>query len=458
MNLSEEELKKKASELSIKEGSFYSIMDGMGLRYITPFALALGASNKQIGFLTSLPSMIGNFSKIFTPRYMEKTSRKKIIVYGTLLQALMWLVLLLIGYFYFSGKISGSAAVLVIIAYTLLILFGAFTSPAWSSWMKDIVTVNSGKYFGRRSKITGFIALLAMLIGGFILDYFNKSQVFIGFVILFVLAFFGRFVSSMIFRKKYEPKLHLEQGYYFSFGQFLRKMPNNFGNFVIFLTMVQLATAIASPFFTVYMLKDLGFGYVSWILVNMIAPLVTLVFLTGWGKFADKYGNLRVMRICGFLTPLIPLFYLFSIWLIPFGHYVVLIYLIAVEAFSGFAWAGFNLSSSNFIYDAVTRERMALCVAYSDILNGIGIFLGATLGGFISGSNFIIFGLTPILFVFLISFVARFLAATIFLPRIKEVRDVEKFDIKGGKKILMDIGIGRIAKQIDMVSKPGNTD
>ena len=99
-----------------------------------------------------------------------------------------------------------------------------------------------------------------------------------------------------------------------------------------------------------------------------------------------------------------------------------------------------------------------MCVAYSDILNGIGIFLGATLGGFVSWANFIIFGLTPILFVFLISFVARFLAAAIFLPRIKEVREVEKFDIKGGKKILMDIGIGRIAKQIDMVSKPGNTD
>src|SRR3989338_3828470 len=104
MKLSEEELKKKASELSVKEGSFYSIMDGFGLKYITPFALALGASNKQIGFLTSLPTMIGNFSKIFTPKYMENTSRKKIVVFGTLLQALMWLVLLVIGYFYFSKR------------------------------------------------------------------------------------------------------------------------------------------------------------------------------------------------------------------------------------------------------------------------------------------------------------------------------------------------------------------
>ena len=311
-----EKLKKRARELSIKEGSFYSIMDGFGLKYITPFALALGASNKQIGFLTSLPTMIGNFSKIFTPKYMENTSRKKIVVFGTLLQALMWLVLLVIGYFYFSKRISGSAAVLVIVVYTLLTLFGAFTGPAWSSWMKDIIPKDSGSYFSRRSKITGFIVLVTMLIGGFILDYFDKTDVFIGFVILFVLAFFGRFISSMIFRRKYEPKIHFEKGYYFSFWQFLRKMPNNFGNFVIFLAMIQLATAIASPFFTVYMLKDLNFSYINFTIVTITSVIFNLLFVQLWGKFSDSYGNLRTMKITSIYIPLIPLLWFLSFFVI----------------------------------------------------------------------------------------------------------------------------------------------
>ena len=71
-SVKEEELKKEARKISVKEGSFWSIMDGFGLRYITPYALALGASRLHIGFLTSLPALIGNISQLFSPRLMEK--------------------------------------------------------------------------------------------------------------------------------------------------------------------------------------------------------------------------------------------------------------------------------------------------------------------------------------------------------------------------------------------------
>jgi len=93
-NCTEEELKEKTKKLSVKDGSAYSVMDGFGLRYITPYALSLGASNAQIGLLTSIPNLIGNFSQIFTSKVMEKYSRKKIILFGVVLQALMWIPLM----------------------------------------------------------------------------------------------------------------------------------------------------------------------------------------------------------------------------------------------------------------------------------------------------------------------------------------------------------------------------
>ena len=73
----EEQIKEKTKKLSIIEGSAYSVMDGAGLRNITPYALALGASNTQIGFLTSIPTLFGNLSQILTPKFMEKYSRLK---------------------------------------------------------------------------------------------------------------------------------------------------------------------------------------------------------------------------------------------------------------------------------------------------------------------------------------------------------------------------------------------
>ena len=82
----------------------------------------------------------------------------------------------------------------------------------------------------------------------------------------------------------------------------------------------------------------------------------------------------------------------------------IFIYLLIIELVSGMIWAGFNLAAGNFIYDVVTRQRMAICTSYFNIISGFGVLLGATLGGILSSHKVNIFGLHPILFVFLLDF------------------------------------------------------
>ncbi|MGB9708092.1 MAG: MFS transporter [Candidatus Pacearchaeota archaeon] len=449
----QKKLIEKTKLISVREGSAYSVSEGSGMRYITPFALKLGATNAHIGFLTSLPSLLGNFSQLFVPKLMEKTSRKKIVVLGALLQAIMWLLVIVIGALYFIFNVNSTITpALLIIIYTLLVLFGAILVPAWNSWMKDIVTENSGKYFGNRNRIVGFVALVSMLFGSFILDYFSQTKIFIGFAILFTIAFVARLVSAFLLSKKYEPKLTYEKGYYFSFWQFVRYIPkSNFGKFTVLVALMQLATAIASPFFAVYMLKDLGFSYLQWILVTIASSLVSLLFMPLWGKFADHYGNIKATKITSFLVALVPLLWFFSIFI---SKEFLLSYLIIIEAFSGMVWAGFNLSSSNFIYDAVTRQRIALCVAYSNIMNGIGVFMGATSGGFLSSLHFAVLGISPILTVFLISGLLRLAVAFIMTPKIKEVRDVKNFGIKEATKKFGALIPGELWRHLEIDIKP----
>ena len=98
-------------------------------------------------------------------------------------------------------------------------------------------------------------------------------------------------------------------------------------------------------------------------------------------------------------------------------------YLVAVQIYSGFVWAGFEISSFNFIFDTTTPQKRATCVAYYNILSGIAIFLGAVAGGLIVRYNDIFW--SKYLLVFLISFILRYLASFVFLPRLKEVREVE---------------------------------
>ena len=432
-------LKAGARKVSIKEGCAYSVTEGLGINYISPYALALGATNLHIGFLTSLPNLIGNFSQLYALKLMTKISRRKIAITAAILQALMWLPIIGIGALFFITNIKTPIVpLMLVLVYTILIIFGSFIAPIWSSWMKDIVpSHHSGKYFGMRHRICGAVALVSMLMGSFILDYFKKTNLFLGFAIIFFIAFLFRLLSAFFFTKKYEPPLVLEEGYYFSFWNFTRRMhTNNFGKFVIYVSLMMLVTAIASPFFAVYMLKNLQFGYLTYIVVTMSSVLSSLLFMPLWGKFSDKYGNLTSIRICGFLVPFVPVAWIFSPFiLINFPGFLVP-YLIIAEVFSGFSWAGFNLSAGNFIYDAVTRQRMAICVSYFNILNGIGIFLGATLGGFIASINFPIIGLSSLLFIFLLSSALRLIISISMVSRINEVRHVRHFGIKEAEKHL----------------------
>jgi|SRR3989344_2655667 len=432
---SEDILKEKAKKISIQEGSASSVQDGFGLRYITPYALAIGEKNSHIntyiGFLTSVPILFGNLSQLYSSKLIEKFPRKKIVSIGVFLQALMWLALISVGYLYFvKNWDSDTSLVMLIIFYSILIIFGAFVGPVWVSWMKDLVTKDMGAYFGKRSRICGSIALFSMLIAGLILDVFKETHLFIGFFILFFIAFLFRALSGYLFTRKYEPEIKLEKEYYFTFMQFFKKIfSNNFGRFTVFASLFILSVSIASPFFSVYMLKDLQFSYIQWTIVIMASSISSIIFMPIWGKFSDKYGNLQTIKITGSLITIIPFLWLIVAFLV---NSKVFFYIFVIEFFAGAVWGGFNLASANFIYDAVTRQRIALCTAYHNVLNGFGIFIGATFGGFISSLDFNFLALTPILFIFLLSGVTRILFYLVFIPYIKEVREVKKLDIHEG--------------------------
>jgi len=293
--------------------------------------------------------------------------------------------------------------------------------------MKDIVSKDRGAYFGKRNMIAESLLLSTLLAGGFILDYFKHTKLFIGFCILFGFAFIARSVSAYLLSRHYEPELKLEKGYYFSFKQFLLKIPkSNFGKFCLLVSLIMLATAIASPFFSVYMLKELQFSYTLWTVIIIASSLSTILFMPVWGKFADKYENVKVLRITGMFIPLASLLWLLAPFLIKINFTLLVVYLFVVESISECIWAGFNLSAINFIFDAVTRQRVQLCIAYFNIMNGIGIFIGATLGGIISSMDFSFGWLTPLLFVFLLSGILRFLVYLAVISKIKEIKNVEK--------------------------------
>lgn len=420
-------LKNKALNISIKEGSANAVMNGVGNSFITPYALELmnGLSiqtvNFYIGFLSSFSGIISPIAQIFSIKFMERLSRKTIVLYSVFFQALIWIPLMLLGLMQFYKIGIEYIPILLIFLYSLHIGIGAFAGPAWFSWMGDLVPEHKrGMYFSKRNRIIGFIAIISMLIAGFLLDFFKtKGLILLGFTIFFSIGMFARIYSYLLLRKQYSPELILKDGYYFSFWQFLKKLPeSNFGIFSLYLGLMYFAVSIAGPFFNVYMLKELNLSYVWFTVINLASSVFSLLALPFLGKFGDKYGNRRLLMICSIFVPLVPILWMLS----PNPWYLIFV----PSLIGGIFWAGFDLAGFNFTYDSVKTEHRALCAAYNGMLVGIGIFSGSIIGGVIAKFTPTTLGLGIFLFIFLISGIARIIATAIFIPLIKEVKPVKK--------------------------------
>ena len=396
---------------SIKDGAAASVTTGLGDNFISAYAIALGATNFQLSILSALPTLMPG--EWLSTKFMDKFSRKRIVLTGVLIQAILWLPIALLSLLFL--KDIKYAPLMLIIFYSVYMFSGFFFGPSWSSWMRDLTDgIERGSYFGRRNKILGIAGLTATVSAGLILDWFkNRELVFVGFGMIFAIAGISRLISRHYLKQQYEPKLKLTEGYYFSFWQFLKKAPtNNYGRFAIFLASMNFATAIAGPFFAPYLLKSLGFSYITFTIVNLIASTAaTLLVMPFWGRFNDYYGNVKTMQLTAFLVPVIPF-----LWLVSPSPY----YLIGLQVFSGICWAGFNLAAGSFTYDAVTKPRMGLCVAYTGTLSSMGIFLGSVVGGLLASYTTI--SMNIYLFVFVVSGLARLTFAVLLSGKIKEVR------------------------------------
>jgi len=428
---SEKELKHRARRISIKEGIFAIVKSAFGDYYLSPFAIAINASNSLVAMLSSFSGLLGPISQMFSSRLIEKYPRKKIVTKFVFFDALMFLSFITIAILFYFGILKEILTFLFLFLFCIYVIILNISGPAWFSWMGDIVDEKyRGRWFAKRNLITGFTLVVLTISAAIFLDYFTKKDWLMqGFIILFFIALCGRLNSWRLFKKQYEPKIKLKKGYYFSFSEFLLKATkNNFGKFSIYKAFLSFATYVSSPLVIIYLLRHLEFNYKTYMIITFAGTLFSLMFLRIWGKLADKYGNYRILSITSILIPIIPI-----LWVLHRSP----IYLILVPSMiSGIAWSGFNLCAGNFIYDNVNSQKRGVAISYYNMLNGIGIFLGAGLGAILI--KYLEFSfIEPLIFIFILGGILRMIVVFIMIPTIKEIRKKEKFDSSRALKNLV---------------------
>jgi MFS family permease len=393
-----------------REGVAWAIMAGLTDSFMIPYALALGASPFQAGLLSSFRSFIVSVTQLKSADAVPWfRSRKRMVLWTAGLQALLWIPLVVV------GQVFGRLAVpLLIVFYTLGTTSAAFGGPAWGSLVSEYLSQGErGRFFGRRSRSIGGWTTAAGLAAGGILQVFSARPLF-GFGLLCAAAALARTVSCYCIGRLKEGRWHEPAEAKFSFAKFVRQTPtSNFARFTLTMTFLSFAANLAAPYFAVYLLRELGYGYLTYTVVVLGGSVMSFLTATRWGHVADARGNWVVLKWTTLGVSVLPL-----LW--PLSSRPAWLFL--TNLLAGLLWGGANLSMVNFVYDAATAAKRARCLAYFNVMNGCGVSLGALAGGWL----LMWLGERSFVTLFFCSAALRFVAAMGFRVAVREVRPVSQ--------------------------------
>ncbi len=348
-------------------------MLGLTQNYITPYALTMKATTQEIGLLTSVPNFTMAAAQFVAPALSEGAgSRKGFILPMAVMHALMWLPILLIPYLFHTHQVWWLIAFV-----TLSTAFDSALNPVWGSMMSDLVPAQlRGRFFGLRNRITAFISGAFAYAAGGILQLLTGNTN-MAFTIIFTGAIASRLVSFYFLSQMYEPlSPATEKKGHDGVLKIARGLfSTNIGTFIIFCSLINFTTTVAGPFFSPYMLVDLHFSYITYTVINSVAGFATVGFMTWWGKRIDRAGSIKVLKITSLFVPFVPLGWALShtLW-----------WLTIMQIFSGFAWAGFQLSSGVFIFDAAPPQNRTRYIALYNSLIFLGVSVGSLTGGIVA--------------------------------------------------------------------------
>ncbi len=414
---------------SVKDGAYFSMMNGGAESYFSAYAISLQASTPVIGLLATLPALLASFMQLFSAWLGRRTRRRKlIIVVGAVFQAMCLIPLA------FAPLLFPELGAAVLIPIVFLYFCGPnLGAPQWNSLIGDLLPESRrGRFFAHRTKVSSVASVAALAVAGLLLDSFDRlGNAYWGFVTIFLLAACARGMSAYHLGRMRESSSKtavLAVPTDMSWWRQIRH--TSLLKFSLFFACMQFAVAISGPYFTLYMLRDLGFDYFMFMIITVASVLVQFLTLNRWGRLSDLFGNRLILVTTGTLITIIP-----SLWLVSTNYFWIL----GVQALSGLSWAGFTLSATAFVFDLTPSENRATLFAFHNVLAAFAIFLGASLGAILASqipSQIELLGqsvsvLTPLYGLFLCSCLIRIVVAAAFLPFLNEVRRVRPMSVGG---------------------------
>ena len=346
---------------------------------LTAFAIQLGASNFLIGLLAAIPhlSQLAQLPAMYTVDRVK--SRRAVYTWAGYVARPMFLVIALTVFL----PSSDLALAVIVAAFTVRYVAGAYLSCAWNTWMRDLVPDDvMGRVFGeRQKKMIGIGMVVSLLAAGFI-DLWGRFVPLPGtysFAIVYTLAFFGGLYAVVASRRIADVPARPHDS-----THLLRRLREpfrhkNFRRLMVFHGSWNFAVNLAAPFFTVHMLKRMELDLIVVIALATLSQIAAYFTVTHWGDVADRFSNKAVLRVCAPLF--IACIFLWTFTTMPDIHVLTYPLLVLIHLATGLANAGVSLASGNISLKLAPKGNATGFLAASSMVNAAAAGTAAMVGG-----------------------------------------------------------------------------
>jgi len=381
-----------------RQNFFYCQMDALAMGiamgvnpFLSVFLTRLGATNFQVGLLSSMTGFTGLFFTMIIGRFLQ--TRRSIVPWYS------WARFIRIVAFAVTGLLSvflppETAVIAILVLWLVASLPQALLSVAFSVLMNAIAGPK-GRYalMSRRWAIIGIVSAAMVALAGQILD---RVRFPLNYQITFVSFAIVSMIISRIFTQRYivpsqtPPALRKP-------GQPLREQLRSFASLILaerpFVTITIkrivfiFGSQLVMPLFSLYYVRELDATDAQISLISTVQRAILLVGYVLWPRLRDKRGSRFVLLCTTFAVALYPA-------LTALNHSVSIMVVLAGIA-SVFS-SGLNLVFFDELMKTVPPERSATFVAVTQSLQHfvviIGPMISTTLADYIGLSGALLLG------------------------------------------------------------------
>lgn len=365
----------------IRNGVGIQIMETLAVgAFLTAFAVALGASNFVIGLLAAVPHL-SQLAQLPAMLVVDRLRDRKRVYFVSGMVARP--MLLVIGAAAFI-PVPELALAIIVVAFFIRYVMGAFLSCAWGSWMRDLVPDRlMGEVFAARQKKMIFIgAVLSLFAAGFVdlWGHWLPWPKTYAYSVIYALAFIGGAYSVYAGRRIHEPPMESDAIAGGLIEQLRAPFQNkNFRRLISFLASWNFAVNLAAPFFTVHMLKRMDLNLAMIVGLGTLSQMAAYLMVSQWGAIADRFSNKSVLSVCAPLFVLCIFAWTFTMF--PERHDYTIALLIAIHVLTGVASAGVSLASGNITLKLAPRGNATAYLAVNSLVNSLAAGSASMIGG-----------------------------------------------------------------------------